>query len=131
VEAILPGLPLIVTEGEIDRLLVNQEIGGRAGVITLGSATASPSEDLLHHCLCSPLWLIATDSDKEGEDAAQSWLRFPRAQRVRPPLGKDWNDAWKAGIGLLGFWEMVLDAVGATPNAPPQKRYKGMPVIFV
>ena len=36
-----PGAPLILVEGELDALLLGQELGERAAVVTLGSASAA------------------------------------------------------------------------------------------
>ena len=41
-EAIKPGRPLIVTEGEFDALALGEAVNGMASVVTLGSASARP-----------------------------------------------------------------------------------------
>jgi DNA primase len=42
-EAVRPGKPLVIVEGEFDALLIRQVLGEMAAVVTLGSASAKPS----------------------------------------------------------------------------------------
>jgi hypothetical protein len=100
--------PLIVTEGEFDALLLGQELGELAAVVTLGSASARPEGDILGMMLPAPSWFIATDADDAGDRSAEGWPA--RARRVRPPAsGKDWTEAAHVGIDLRRWWmEEVL-----------------------
>ena len=84
-EAVRPGRPLIIVEGELDRWLLAQELGELAGVVTLGSASARPTPDVLARLLAAAPWCVATDADPAGDGAAGPWLAFPRGRRVRPP----------------------------------------------
>lgn len=81
--------PLILTEGPMDALSL-EEIGYPA-MATFG--------------LTLPKWInrltwwrrvaIATDADEPGDAAAETWtksLMCRGVQRLRPTLGKDWND---------------------------------------
>lgn len=91
--------PCIVTEGEFDALLVNQELGHLVHVATVGGATQGfdPTVDqFVERC---PALLIATDQDDAGEKAARNWLdRYPsKAVRLSLPIGKDFNDFLLAG----------------------------------
>jgi hypothetical protein len=102
-EAIRPGKPLIVCEGEFDALLLGQELGELASVITLGSASARPGPDILGLMLAAPVWYLATDADGAGDKAAAGWPA--RARRVRPPAPhKDWGEATQAGIDVRRWW---------------------------
>ena len=106
-EAIRPGRPLVVTEGEFDALLLGQELGELAGVVTLGSASARPGPELLGPMLAAAPWYIATDADEAGDKAAGAWP--PSARRIRPPSPfKDWTEAKAGGIDLRRWWGAVL-----------------------
>jgi hypothetical protein len=101
-EAIRTGKPLIIAEGEFDALLLGQELGELAAVVTLGSASARPEAAILGMMLAAPVWYLATDADDAGDQAASGWLAW--ARRVRPPPGKDWTEAHQAGIDLRRWW---------------------------
>ncbi len=99
-EAIRPGLPLAVVEGEFDAILLNQLIGDFACVVTLGSASSRVEPDVLARLMGNPRWYVAHDGDGAGEQGAAPWLNLGWTVRVRPPA-KDWTDAHKLGFGLV------------------------------
>jgi hypothetical protein len=106
-EAIRPGRPLIVAEGEFDCLTLGDALGDLASVVTLGSATARPEPAALGRMLAAPRWFVATDADPAGDKAAAGWPA--RARRVRPPEPfKDWSEAKAAGIDLARWWQEAL-----------------------
>jgi DNA primase len=110
-EAIRPGKPLVVVEGEFDALLLGQELGELAGVLTLGSASIRPEGSTYLAMLSAPVWYAAHDADEAGDKAAAEWPA--PAIRVRPPEGKDWTDARQAGVALRRwFIEDVLPLDG-------------------
>lgn len=100
--AIRPGLPLVACEGELDALLLSQELEDLASVVTLGSASSRPEGSVWLSILRCPRWYAAHDADPAGDRAAAEWPA--RAVRVRPPAGKDWTDARQAGIDLRRWW---------------------------
>jgi hypothetical protein len=110
-EAIQPGMPLIIVEGAFDAMLLGQELKGLAAVVTLGSASSRPDGPIYLAMLRSPRWFAAHDADDAGDGAAAAWPA--RAVRVRPPIelpaGKDWGDAWRAGIDIRRFWVETLE----------------------
>ena len=111
---ITPGLPLIIVEGEFDALLLGQELGDLASVVTLGSASIRPGPNLLGMMLASPRWYISTDADDAGDRAAEGWP--PRGCRARPPQPfKDWTEARQAGVDLRRWWTDRLGGVEAPP----------------
>jgi hypothetical protein len=136
------GVPLVVVEGEFDALLLGQEIGDAASVLTVGSASTALTPELFRALLPASRWFVATDGDAAGDKFASGWPAS--AVRVRPFGGaKDWTDLHATGgrriryhwLPLLGFaakWEelesqrwgptllpdAVLDAVGPPPLDP-------------
>ena len=109
-QAIRPGWPLIIGEGELDALLLGQELRDLAAVVTLGPSSNRPDAGVIGRMLCAPVRFIALDADKAGDKAAAEWPA--RATRVRPPEPfKDWTEAAQAGIDLRCWW---LPRLGGT-----------------
>ena len=109
-EIIRPGHPLIATEGEFDALLLGQEVGNLAAVVTLGSASARPGPETLGPMLAAAPWFIATDADEAGDKAAASWPAS--ARRVRPPDPyNDWTEAKVGGVDLRRWWGEILAGI--------------------
>lgn len=112
--AIVPGLPVVIVEGEIDRLLLAQELADLASVVTLGGASESPTTAVREAMLPAWPWYVATDADEAGDKAADRWPAS--ARRVRPPgVFKDWGEAHSGGLGLRRWWSALL----AGDEAPP------------
>jgi hypothetical protein len=102
-EAIIPGLPAVIVEGEMDRMLVAQELAGLASVVTLGGAAEVPTAAVREELLPAWPWYIATDADLAGDLAAARWPSS--ARRARPPGAfKDWGEAHLGGIVLRRWW---------------------------
>jgi DNA primase len=101
----------VLTEGEFDCMLLDQEAGDLAGAATLGSATDRISRLDMgvwgHYILSVAYFLAAYDLDEEGEKGVRALEGF--TDRVHPahlpelPEVKDITDLWKAG-GNLGDW---------------------------
>lgn len=113
-EAIRPGLPLVIVEGEFDAMLLDQLIGDIASVVTLGSASSKVDPGILARLLRNPRWYVAHDADPAGEAAAVPWLNLAWAVRIRPPTPvKDWTDAHGLGFNVVrNHW------LGAIREAP-------------
>lgn len=117
--AIRAGRPLVIAEGELDALLLGQELGRMVGVVTCGGTGSTKPEPGILGCLLAAYpWFVGTDSDEAGDKAAARW-EGTRAIRVRPPIrpphGKDWTDCALAGINLRRWW---TDRLG-DHEAPP------------
>jgi DNA primase len=106
----------VLTEGEFDAMLLDQEAGYLAGVATLGSAT-----ERIHrfdfsiwgkYLLPVAHFLAAYDLDIEGEKGITTLEkfseRFHRISLPQLPGVKDITDLWKAGMNL-GHW--VADSI--------------------
>ncbi len=113
-QAIRPGRPLIVVEGDFDALILGQELGELAAVVTLGSASGRPDPGIFASMLAAPRWFLATDADDAGDKAAGRWPA--RSRRARPPAPfKDWTEARQGGVDLSRWWS---DRLGGD-EAPP------------
>jgi DNA primase len=106
-EAIQPGRPLIIAEGEFDALLLGQELRDQAAVVTLGSASTKPQDEILAEMKPAAPWFLALDGDEAGQRSAAAWPAW--AIRVRPPGSfKDWTEAAQAGVNLRQWWSERL-----------------------
>ena len=92
-----------VVEGELDALLLWQEIRDWADVLTLGGASGSVSSRWFPILMRPKRFWIATDNDEAGEKAAKGWLNLTgeKGRRILPPGGaKDITEAWQKGENL-------------------------------
>jgi hypothetical protein len=112
IEAVEPGRPLVVAEGEFDSLLLGQELRDLAAAVTLGSASSRPEGGILLDLMAAAPWYLALDRDEAGDKAAAGWPA--RAIRVRPPGAyKDWTEAAQARVNLRRWWSDRLEGTEA------------------
>ena len=110
--------PAIFCEGELDAILLRQEVKDLASVITLGSATNELNVATWGIYLLRPSsFLIAYDVDKAGKGGSEKLTWLHDAQRVHIPAlrqgNKDLTDFHKSGGDLYSLIESVL-----RPGAP-------------
>jgi hypothetical protein len=115
----LPGQDVaIVTEGEFDAMLLHQEAGEQAGVVTLGSAAARLPDAWVPHLLGVQRLLVAYDTDTAGAEGAARWeLTCPHAQGIVPLAGKDVTDFYLAGGDLRTWVQFALATDGESTTA--------------
>ena len=115
-EAIRPGMPLVVAEGELDCVLLAQELADLASVITTGSASTPLDASMLPALLRCPRWFAAHDADDAGDRAAAEWPA--RAVRARPPApDNDWTEAAQSGVNLRRWWTDRLGGIEAPESS--------------
>ena len=107
---------VFVLEGEFDYMLTLQTLramgqkAAHAGALTMGSATSDDIEAwlLVYRELLDPVrYLIATDNDEGGQDAARRWLeKTGRARLWKPPSPcNDITELWlKHGYEGVRWW---------------------------
>jgi len=126
VTALRPGRPVIIVEGELDCLAVQQAVGDLAGVVSLGSTKRARRQRWLARlALCEPV-LVALDADADGEGSSTWWIdrlsASTTATRWRPWL-KDPGEMLKAGMDLRQWVSLGLatTTVGTQPSdsTPP------------
>ncbi len=98
----------IVTEGEFDCMILDQQAKDLAGVGTFGSATDSPMNvdpDLLRWHTTAAYTCLVFDNDEQGQDGARRFQEhLPRVKIMNLPDGyKDLNEAHLAGLDLAGW----------------------------
>lgn len=97
---------LLVTESEIDGLLLHQEAGDLAGIVALGSAQAKPDTATHEALKAAALVLVSLDSDGAGAKVAWSfWPATYGAKVKRWPCvkGKDPSEARLNGLDLRSW----------------------------
>jgi DNA primase len=101
----------VIVESELDAILLYQEIGDMAGVISLGNAQTRPDKLTAELLLGADLVLIALDGDDPG--AKEAWLWWPQhfhqSRRLPPIDGKDPGEMWKAGVSLKDWVEVGIE----------------------
>ena len=108
----------LVCEGEFDAMLLDQEVGTMAAVVTLGSATGTLGGRWLPALLPVERFLIATDNDQAGQEAKAKWQKLTgaRGQSVDIPQGKDITEYWQAGGNLHTWAYSLLSAKWVDPD---------------
>jgi DNA primase len=101
VDAIQPGEPLFVTEGEIDAMTITQETGYSA-VATRSTKGAQTSRWIGSLSLASHLFIAFDNDGGKGEKAAAYWTEsiFPDQASYWQPWAKDVNEMLQRGQDL-------------------------------
>ncbi|SEM78590.1 CHC2 zinc finger [Syntrophus gentianae] len=103
---------VVIVESDLDALLLGQEAGDMALMVSLGSVVKRPDKGL-HTCLKrANIILNALDYDQAG--AKEAWGFWQRTygnklKRWPVPTGKDPGEAFQAGIDLREWIEAGLD----------------------
>lgn len=100
----------ILVEGELDAILLHQEVGDLVGVVTLGSAFYNLPARAIPHLLPLRRILVAYDTDTAGHEGAERmicrWPGLPLERievPIRLPAGKDITD-FHLSRGSLRDW---------------------------
>lgn len=94
-----------VTEGEFDAMLLTQEMGDLAAVITLGGYSGKLGDRWLPTLLPIKRFFLSLDSDASGQLGLSYWqeLTGKRGHVASVPSGKDITEFWQSG-GDLKAW---------------------------
>jgi len=112
-QAVQPGFPALVVEGEFDALLGWQEARHLVNVVTLGSAAAYPDRLALQQLLTSPVILLCYDNDQAGRTAVHHLQGLSeRIRSCRFPQGKDLTEFFLKGGDIRGWVEAQLHQNG-------------------
>lgn len=110
-DALKPGRPALIVEGELDALSVWQEARKLVDVVALGSTTGARRVRWLARLSLCSLVLVATDNEEPGEAAARYWIDAlgGNARRWRPTL-KDTNQMLQEGMSIAEWVAVGLEA---------------------
>ncbi len=106
---------VIMVAGEFDSMLLQQEIGDRAQVVTLGSESEKLKPNQMAFLLRPGLRVFAVyDTDAAGQaGAARLRLISARVRRITVPDGTDITDRWQRG-GDLRSWVAAAQVESVT-----------------
>jgi DNA primase len=109
-DAIQPGLPVLITEGEFDALIAHQAGVGLISSVSIGSAANKYITFRWYSKFISaPSIFIRMDDDQAGRGASEKIAGLSQAsQCIHIPMGKDVNDFY-----LLSGHEIVRDWISA------------------
>jgi hypothetical protein len=108
-----PNWPVVLVEGELDALTVQQQAGDLAAAVATGSTAGARKMKWLVHLALASVVLVAFDADEAGEKAAHYWLDgLPNARRWRP-FWQDANAMAQEGVDLHTWIEAGLVSTGS------------------
>jgi len=114
---------VVLCEGELNALVLRQELAGVAAVISVGDAGNLPGPEAIAILGTVQRWWAVFDQDEAGQNGAMKWGDL--SQRVQP-LAWPWrdrgqkydvNDALKDGENLAAW---VIPCIG--PSDPAKRR---------
>jgi DNA primase len=110
-DTIQPGLPVLITEGEFDALIVRQVANDLVSVASIGSAANKYiNTRWFPKFISAPTILLRMDEDKAGQGAITQISVLSQAVKcVQVPQGKDINNFFMfAGCEIVYNWIRVL-----------------------
>ena len=114
-DALGPDRPVVMVEGEIDALTIQQTAGDLVVAVATGSTAGSRQAKWLAQLAIAPLVLVAFDVDanQAGDRAASWWLQvLDNARRWRPETYKDANAMHTAGLDVRKWVQTGLNVLG-------------------
>jgi hypothetical protein len=100
----VPRPTVFLTEGELDAILLHQEIGDLAGVATVGGAATGLDTRWLWRLRDARRIIACYDLDAAGSSGAELLAGLSARIRVlRPAGGKDLTEMWRAGVDLRSW----------------------------
>ena len=107
------GAPQALQPGT-DALVCAQEVGHLVHAGTVGGAQTDPDPSAIEALGRCPGWLVATDFDGSGSQAAWRWREIDpaRARRACLPIGKDLAEFHQLGESVLDWLRGELARLG-------------------
>jgi DNA primase len=113
-DALKPGRPAILVEGEIDTQSVWQEGGDLVAAVATGSVSNGRGPYWQARLAEASVVLVAFDADDAGDNNSLFWTKtLPNAIRWRP-LASDPNAMLQEGLDLRAWVQAGLAGVGIT-----------------
>lgn len=113
VDDVLAKWPMMLVEGEFDRIIVWQEASDLVCPVTAGSASNHINPRWYPHLACASMLLACYDDDDAGNKAQGSLKELTaRARFIKPLIGKDPNEFHLKG-GQLAVRHWIKNALEA------------------
>jgi hypothetical protein len=110
---LMPGVPVLITEGESDALTAFQEVGHVVNVVSVGGTGQTPASETLAVLANCPRWLLAFDRDNAGRDAVKRWYeRYPDKAVLASVPAADINKFHQDGGSLLDWLHGEFNRLG-------------------
>ncbi len=116
-DTIQPALPLMITEGEFDALIVRQVVTDLVSTASIGSAANKRiNSRWFSKFITAPSIFIRMDDDTAGQGASENIAGLSQAtQCIQVPQGKDVNDFYLlAGHDTVHSW--IIELIGEMKN---------------
>lgn len=116
------GKPVLLTEGEFDRLSVLQEAGDLVATVATGGTNRSQSTRWITRLKQAPVVLVGFDQDenKAGDEGASWWLKkLPNSTRWTP-WTHDANQMLTTGLSLRTWIKLGLRSAETTLAPAPR-----------
>jgi DNA primase len=100
----------VLVESELDALLLTQEAGDLAHLVSLGNAQTRPDREAADLLKRTRLILLGLDADQAGAKESWRWWKthYPQAHRWPPIQGKDPGEMFAAGVNLRAWVQAGL-----------------------
>lgn len=109
----------VITESELDALMIHHLAGDICGAISQGNSTAKPDTTASAHLHAAQAILVSLDSDTAGMVASQWWQQqYAQAERWPVPVGKDPGEAYASGVDIRAWILAGLPPALTMPVAP-------------
>lgn len=119
----------LVTEADLDEMLVCRHAGSLVGTVSLGSSGAKPGADVFPVLKKALRILVALDWDQAGRKAFEWWKKELPNSRFWPVpdgLGKDPGEAFENGLDIKGWVAVGLPPVLTLDVHQKYKKPEGM-----
>jgi hypothetical protein len=104
----LPGIDVVLLEGELDALATAQALNGTISVLATGSTSWGRSAQSLAKLQSCGQVLVCYDADTPGDKASSYWIgELSNAKRWRP-LWSDANDMMTGGVDIAAWVQVGL-----------------------
>jgi hypothetical protein len=128
VDAIRPGEPCFMAEGEIDAMTFQQETG--LPVVATGSTKGAQLSRWVAALSLPSHLVIAFDDDGKGEQAAEYWTDlFEDNALFYPPWAKDINDMLREGQDIAMWANMGREIASCPPIVEPIQPVSSVPIV--
>jgi len=110
-----------VVEGELDAILLDQEIGDRAGAITLGSASNQLGDRWLPPLMHIMKFYLCLDNDKSGRQSQKCWAKLVGKRGYSLSLPDGIKDITEYAIAEKNLRSWLLEQMGLPQHPHPFK----------